>query len=37
MLYPEALTHDVQVVLGVLVLVVNLAIYSWLWQARRRP
>ena len=36
-LYPDALTPDIQVVLGVLVLVVNLAIYGWLWQAGRRP
>ncbi len=36
-LYPEALTPDIQVVLGVLVLVVNLVIYGWLWQAGRRP
>ena len=31
-LYPDALTPDIQVMLGVLVLVMNLAIYSWLWQ-----
>ena len=37
MLYPEALTHDIQLVLGALVLVVNLVIYGWLWRARRRP
>ena len=36
-LYPEALTPNVQLVLGVLVLVVNLVIYGWLWQAGRRP
>jgi hypothetical protein len=36
-LYPDALTPDVQVVLGVLVLVVNLVIYGWLWRAGRRP
>ena len=36
-LYPEALTPDIQVMLGVLVLVVNLVIYGWLWQAGRRP
>jgi hypothetical protein len=34
-LYPDALTPDVQVVLGVLVLVVNLVIYGWLWRAGR--
>ena len=36
-LYPETLTHTVQVVLGTLVLVVNLAIYGWLWRAWQRP
>ena len=35
-LYPDALTPDIQVMLGVLVLVVNLVIYGWLWQAGRR-
>ena len=30
LLYPDALTPDIQVVLGALVLVVNLAIYGWL-------
>lgn len=36
-LYPKALTPEIQVVLGTLVLVVNLVIYGWLWRARRRP
>jgi hypothetical protein len=35
-LYPNTLTRTAQVVLGTLVLVVNLAIYGWLWQAGRR-
>jgi hypothetical protein len=35
-LYPEALTPNIQVMLGALVLVVNLTIYGWLWQAGRR-
>ena len=36
-LYPEALTPNVQLVLGALVVVVvNLVIYGWLWQAGRR-
>ncbi len=36
-LYPDGLTRRVQVVLGVLVLVVNVAIYSWaLWRRRSR-
>ncbi|MBM4126480.1 MAG: DUF2784 domain-containing protein [Nitrospira sp.] len=30
-LYPESLTRDIQIVLGTLVLVVNLAIYGRLW------
>lgn len=35
-LYPEALTRDVQFVLGTLVLVVNAAIYGWLWRRMRQ-
>jgi hypothetical protein len=31
-LYPTALTRDVQFVLGTLVAVVNVAIYGWLWR-----
>jgi Protein of Unknown function (DUF2784) len=31
-LYPDALTPDIQVMLGALVLVVNLAIYGRLWR-----
>lgn len=34
-LYPEALTNDIQVMLGVLVLLVNLAVYGCLWQRNR--
>jgi len=34
-LYPEALTREVQVVLGILVLSVNLAIYGRLWWINR--
>jgi hypothetical protein len=34
-LYPAALTHDIQVVLGTVVLIVNLSIYSWLWRTLR--
>ena len=34
-LYPDALTRRVQVALGVLVLIVNVAIYAWvLWRRR---
>lgn len=36
-LYPNALTHELQVVLGTVVLVVNLAIYGWLWRTCGRP
>lgn len=35
-LYPEALTREVQIVLGTLVLAVNLAIYGRLWWDRRQ-
>jgi hypothetical protein len=34
-LYPMTLTHDVQVALGTLVLIVNLPIYGWLWRTWR--
>ena len=33
--YPRALTHEVPIVLGVLVLIVNVAIYAWV--IGRRP
>jgi Protein of Unknown function (DUF2784) len=33
-LYPEALTRDLQLILGALVLVVNLVIYGCLWRRR---
>lgn len=36
LLYPVELTRELQVFLGVLVLVINLAIYGWLWCKRRR-
>jgi len=36
LLYPEALTRDLQVVFGTLVVVLNLAIYGWLWRAGKR-
>ena len=35
LLYPEGLTHNVQMVLGSLVLLVNLSVYSWLWRRER--
>lgn len=35
-LYPEALTPQVQVVFGMVVVGVNLGIYGWLWRTRRR-
>ncbi|MBH0177750.1 MAG: DUF2784 domain-containing protein [Nitrospira sp.] len=34
-LYPDALTHEIQLILGTALLVVNLAIYRWLWQTPR--
>ena len=30
-LYPSGLTREIQVLLGLLVIAVNLAIYGWLW------
>lgn len=34
-LYPEALTHELQLILGTAVVVINLAIYGWLWRTHR--
>jgi hypothetical protein len=34
-LYPDALTHQTQLILGTALLVVNLAIYGWLWWTSR--
>lgn len=31
-LYPDALTHELQLILGTAVVVLNLAIYGWLWR-----
>ena len=36
LLYPAEPTRELQVFLGMLVLVINLAIYGWLWRKRRR-
>jgi len=35
-LYPDNLTLDVQQVLGTLVILVNLAIYAWVYRIRQR-
>jgi hypothetical protein len=34
-LYPDALTHEIQLILGATLLVVNLTIYGWLWRTSR--
>ncbi|MDH4237896.1 MAG: DUF2784 domain-containing protein, partial [Nitrospira sp.] len=34
-LYPNALTHEIQFILGSALLLVNLAIYGWLWRTDR--
>ena len=34
-LYPEALTSQIQIILGTVVLAVNLTIYGWLWRTQR--
>ena len=36
LLYPEELTREVQITLGVFVLVINVAIYIWAFRRRRR-
>lgn len=35
LLYPDGLTRATQMVLGLMVLVVNLAVYGWLWRRSR--
>jgi hypothetical protein len=32
LLYPSGLTHNVQIVLGMVVVIVNVAVYGWLWR-----
>ena len=36
LLYPEGLTRDMQITLGLFVIVMNLAIYGWLFRSNRR-
>lgn len=36
LLYPEGLTREMQLALGLIVLVVNLAVYAWAWRRHRR-
>ncbi len=31
-LYPAGLTHNVQLVLGIVVVVINAAVYGWVWR-----
>lgn len=31
LLYPEGLTRQIQLVLGIIVLIVNASVYGWLW------
>jgi hypothetical protein len=35
-LYPESLTRGLQIALGVLLLLLNLSLYSWIWRKSRR-
>lgn len=35
-LYPSALTRDIQLVLGLLVIAINLAIYGYVWRRKHR-
>lgn len=34
-LYPPGLTREIQIVLGVAVLLLNLGLYAWVWRRRR--
>ena len=36
LLYPEGLTRDLQIALGLGVLALNAAVYAWLWYRRRQ-
>ena len=36
LLYPDGLTHEIQLVLGIGVLLVNISLYSWVWPRSRR-
>jgi hypothetical protein len=36
LLYPSQLTREMQIFLGLLVLIVNLVMYLWVWHARAR-
>ncbi len=36
LLYPDGLTREIQVALGMLVLAVNVLAYAWLWRKRKR-
>lgn len=35
LLYPAELTRDIQLILGMIVIGVNIAVYGWLWRRRR--
>lgn len=35
LLYPAQLTRNIQLILGLIVLGVNVALYGWLWRRRR--
>jgi hypothetical protein len=36
LLYPSSLTHDIQLILGTAVLLINISIYGWLWHRSHR-
>jgi hypothetical protein len=35
LIYPDGLTRNIQIILGLIVLVINLIVYGWLWLRRR--
>jgi hypothetical protein len=34
-LYPEVLTREIQMALGLAVLLINVSVYAWVWHSRR--
>lgn len=36
LLYPESLTREIQIVLGLFVILLNIGLYAWLWRRRRQ-
>jgi hypothetical protein len=37
LIYPPGLTRPLQVAIGAAIVTINVAVYAWAWQARRKP